>query len=220
MKKILLALLLLVPLAFAAWQAVATMAIFISLFLLITVFIVGYGLQNENMKVLAKDEFFQLIALAVMMVVLVGSDGILNAISQNAALTQGYPTIQKAAIASVQDTFDTLSNYLTTLSKTDNNIAIEASKATSCSLAGGGYSVSACGGFTMLQAPFSLAGSIAGFAIAEISAIKLLTQLAMDYAMVLLLPIGIILRTFKFSRAMKLIRNSSTMRPRPIACSA
>jgi len=200
MKKILLALLLLVPLSFAAWQTVAAAAILVSLFLLITVFMIGYGMQNEQMKVLAKDEFYQLIVLAVMIVILFGADGLLNGISQNAALTQGYPTLQKAALASLDDTFGTLSEYLKTLAETDNKIARQAAKATSCSFAGGGYSVSACGGFTMLQAPFSLAGSIAGFAIAEVSAIKMLTQIATDYGLLLLLPIGIILRTFKFSR--------------------
>ena len=200
MRKILFVLLLLFPLTFAAWQTVAAMAILVSGFLLITIFMIGYGMQNEQMKVIAKDEFYQLIALAVMIVILFGADGLLNGISQNVALTQGHPTLQEAAIASLQDIFDTLSDYLSTLASTDNKIAREAAKATSCSFAGGGYSVSACGGFTMMQAPFSLAGSIAGFAIAEVSAIKMLTQLAMDYALVLLLPLGIILRTFKFSR--------------------
>lgn len=200
MKKLLLLLLVLCPLAFAAWQSVAVMALFISITLLAAVYIVSMGTQSETLKVLAKDEFYQLIALGIMLAVLFGSDGMLNLISENSSLTQGQPTLQDAAIVSLEDTQETLGDYLDKIAKTDNKIAKEASRSTSCILAGGGYSVSACGGFTMMGTPFSLGGSVVGYAIAEIASAKMIVELAKDYALTLLLPLGIILRTFKFSR--------------------
>ncbi len=200
MRKLLFVLLVLAPLAFAAWQSVAMMALFVSITLLAAVFAVSMGIQSETLKVLAKDEFYQLIALAIMIAVLFGSDGILNLISQNSALTYSQPTLQDAAIVSLEETQETLGDYLSSISSADNKIAKEASKATSCTVAGGGYSVSACGGFTMMGTPFSLSGSIVGYAIAEISSAKTIVELAKNYALAFLLPLGIILRTFKFSR--------------------
>ncbi len=200
MKKILLVLLLLIPLAFASWQSVAAMAIIISMTLLAAVFAVGMGIENETLKALSKDEFYQLIVLALLMVILLGTDGILDAISQSSALTQGQPTIQDAAIVSLDDTYQNLSKCLNTISGTDNSIAIEASKGCSCQLTGGGYSVSACGGFPMLSTPFSMSGSIVGYAIAEVASAKKIITLTKDFALVLFLPLGIILRTFRFSR--------------------
>ncbi len=200
MKKISFALLLLVPLAFAAWQSVAATAIMISIIMLAAVFAVGFGIESEELKVLSKDELYQLIVLVLMMIALLGTDGILNVISQSSAFTRGQPTLQDAAMVSLEETHNTLAEYLGVIAATDNNIAKEASKATSCTLSGGGYTVSACGGFTMLGTPFSMSGSIVGYAIAEVAAIKHIVAVSKDYALVLLLPLGIILRTFRFSR--------------------
>jgi len=198
--KTLLFALLFVPLAFAAWQSVAAMAFMIAAILLAAVYGIAIGIQSEELKALGREEFFQLLALLIMMAVLVGTDGLLSEISKNSALTNGQPTIQDAAIVSLNDTQETLGGYLKSISDSDKSVSKEASKAKSCNLAGGGYSVSACGGFTMFNAPFSLSGSIVGYAIAEVASAKKLIELSKDFVMSLLLPIGIILRTFKFSR--------------------
>ncbi|NYZ77532.1 hypothetical protein H0O02_04445 [Candidatus Micrarchaeota archaeon] len=198
--KALLFALALMPLAFAAWQSVAAMAIMISVLILAALYAVAIGVGSEELKALSKDEFYQLLVLVLMMVVLLGTDGILNSISQNSALTQGQPTLQDAAIASLADTQQALSDDLGIIANSDRAIAKQASQADSCTLAGGGYSVSACGGFTMLGTPFSLAGSIIGYAIAEVASVKTLVDLSKQFALSLFLPIGIILRTFKFSR--------------------
>ena len=199
MKKLLLVLLL-VPVAFAAWQSVAAMAILVSVTMLAAVFAVGMGIESQMLKALSKDEFYQLIALALMIVALVSADGILNVLSQHSALTRGQPTLQDAAIVSLNETYERLDNALGKLGQSDNNLATEASRALSCTLSGGGYTVSACGGFTMLGTPFSLGGSIMGYGIAEVSAAKRLITVSKDYALALLLPLGIVLRTFRFSR--------------------
>jgi len=77
---------------------------------------------------------------------------------------------------------------------------MEASKGGSCNIIQVGYSVSACGGYSMLPTPMSMAGNIAGFAIGELSAMYRLLQISTAYALSFLLPLGIVLRTFKLTR--------------------
>lgn len=52
----------------------------------------------------------------------------------------------------------------------------------------------------MVNTPLSMAGGIVGFAIGELHSMKRLLAISTGYAMNLLLPMGILLRTFKLTR--------------------
>lgn len=200
MKRMVL-FLLLVPMAFAAWQSVAALAMGISLTILTILFMVGFGFGIDSLKMMAKEEFFQLIALGVLMVALIGTDSILNAISTNEAFIEGSATTMQETAGNILDS--SLTNMTTVMNNIgtyDMNASLEASKASQCSISGMGYTVSSCGGYTMLAAPISMAGGIAGFAIGELSAMKKLVEVSDAYALSLLLPVGIVLRTLKITR--------------------
>ncbi len=189
-----------VPLSFAAWQTTAAMAIMISAGFLGVLFMVGMGLGINELQITAKEEFFQLIALMIMMVLLVGGDSVINSISENPDLTGGAPTLQAAAIQSVDTTLGGVTALMSSIAGTDRAAAQEGSKASQCSILGMGYSVSGCGSYTMLATPLSMAGGITGFAVGELYTIKRLIQLSVGFAFPFLLPLGIVLRTFKFTR--------------------
>ncbi len=198
--KRLMVFLLLVPLAFAAWQSVAAMAMVTSAILLAAVYIVGFGLSISELQILAKEEFFQLLALMVMIAALWGGDGILNSISTNTAFTGGAPTMQNASFVILEGWSSDVKDALAGLAHMDQNISVEASKGGQCNIFGMGYSISGCGGYSMLAAPLSMAGGIVGFAMAEIAAMERLVQISIDYALNFILPLGILLRTFKMTR--------------------
>ncbi len=201
MKKIALAMLLLFSLSFAAWQSYAIGAIMIATAVLGVIFAVGIGFDLREMQILAKDEFFQLIVLALLMLLLFGTDNILNGISQNSAFTLGQPTLQDAAVASLNGTIAELSDFLADdIAGADRQIMKESSKVSSCYIVGGGYSVTACGGFSMLSTPLSMSGSLIGYAMAEAAAVKKLILVSQQISFILILPLGIILRTFRFTR--------------------
>jgi hypothetical protein len=86
------------------------------------------------------------------------------------------------------------------ISGIDKSAAVQGSKSSSCSILGMGYSVSGCGSYTMLATPLSMAGGITGFAVGELYTMKRLIQLSEQFAFPFLLPLGIVLRTFKFTR--------------------
>ncbi len=199
MKKLLI-FLLLVPMAFAAWQSVAGVAIMISLGIVAAIYMVGKGFGINELQMMGKEEMFQLIATGILVVVLVSSDGLLNAISTSDVFSEGQPTMQTNAMAMLDNTIGEMGSILSTIQNNDKNNQVEGSKSSQCSIMGTGYSVSGCGGYSMLASPMSMAGGIVGFSIGELSAVHRLIQISNEYAFSLLLPLGIVLRTIKLTR--------------------
>jgi len=202
MRKLALSLLLLCSLCFAAgpWQAYAGFAILISATMLAALYIIGTGFDVREIKFLVKDEAVQLGVLVVLMIALMASDGILNAISTSTLFAGGEDTMQDAAVASLNNTINDLSSYLLEVQQADKAMSKESSRTSSCVLSGGGHSVSACGGYSMLATPLSMSGSILGYAIAQAAAVQKLVEIAQEFVFILILPLGIVLRTFKFTR--------------------
>jgi hypothetical protein len=199
--RAILILLLFMPLAFAAWQSVAAMAIIASVGLLALIYMIGMGFGVNELQMVAKEELFQILAVVLLVAVLIGGDSLLNEISTNPAFTTSTSdTLQEAARESIDNTIADASLILDDVEAHDRSAAIEGSKASSCSILGMGYSVSGCGSYSMLAAPLSMAGGIAGFAIGELHTMKRLILISERFALPFLLPVGILLRTFKITR--------------------
>lgn len=198
MKKIFFILLLLLSTAFAGWESTAFLAIITSLMILILLFMIAHAFQVRTFKMMVKDEFYQLMVLVLMIVLFFGSNNLIDVLSKGFSPTTD--SLQDAAIKKLSSTLTTVKSDYNTLRSADAEVGAEASKGLSCSIMSVGYFVSGCGGFTMLQTPFSLAGSIMGFAIGELSAMIHLLKISKAYALTIILPFGIILRTFKVTR--------------------
>jgi hypothetical protein len=199
MKKLLLVLVLM-PLAFSAWEPVAAMGIVLSAAILGLLYAVGFGFGINELQLTAKEEFFQLIALMVMMVTLVGANGFIDSISTNAAFAQGSTNLQEAAKTIIDSNKADLISKFRNIESLDLGASKEGSKAGQCNIMGIGYSISGCGGYSMLATPLSMSGGIMGFAITELSAMHKLLDVSSTYALNFILPLGIILRTFKITR--------------------
>ncbi|MBN1170413.1 hypothetical protein JXA56_05280 [Candidatus Micrarchaeota archaeon] len=201
--KLALLILLLMPLAFA-WQGLAVAAMTTSVIILALIYMVGFGFGVNELQMMAKEEMFQIIAVAVLIVALTGTDGILNAISTSDAFieTPGDTgaTMQSTAKDIAVRWRGEITGLFTDIRNLDIASSREGSKGSQCNIAGMGYSVSGCGGYSMLATPLSMAGGIVGFAIGELSAIERLILVSETYALAFLLPFGIVLRTLKFTR--------------------
>jgi hypothetical protein len=198
---LMLAVFALMPLAFAAWQGTAGMALAASFGLLGAIYAVGVAFGIGELQMTAKEELFQLIAMGIMAAMLVGGDTVINAISTNEAFTgSDADTLQEAARNSIDETLTNVTTIMDSISGIDKSVAVQGSKSSSCSILGMGYSVSGCGSYTMLATPLSMAGGITGFAVGELYTMKRLIQLSEQFAFPFLLPLGIVLRTFKFTR--------------------
>ncbi len=198
--KMLLMVLFLLPLSFAAWQSLAAVALVASFALLALLFMIGKGFGINELQMMAKEEIYQVIAVGLLVVILLGADGLLNAISVDPTFKGEEATMQNAALLSISNTQDQLSSYFNGVIALDNKVAQESAKGFNCNIMQVGYSISGCGGFSMLSPPLSMAGSILGFAIGELAAIAKLIEISSTYSLALLLPAGILLRTFKVTR--------------------
>ncbi len=197
--RMLLLLLLIVPAAFAAWQGVAAVAIVTSVAVLGVLYMVGTGLGANELQVVAKEELFQVIAVLLMVVLLTGTDSMLNYVS-GIFVSPTAASLQEAALDSIDDNLNKVQGVMSTVADYDKNVAVQGSKASSCSILGMGYSVSGCGSYTMLATPLSMAGGITGFAIGELFTMKRLIQLSQEFSLNFILPLGIVLRTLKLTR--------------------
>jgi hypothetical protein len=208
MKKILplVFALALVSLSFAAplWETYAAVAVTAAAALLGVVYAIGTGFGINELQMMAKEEFFQLIALGVMVAVFVGANSLIDGISTNPLFTtQTTPPatdLQQAAIATLNSNIADTSTVLGYIATMDQEVSENASASTQCTAVGVGYSVSTCGGYNLLATPISMAGGIAGFALGEQAAMMQLIQVSSEYSLLLLLPLGILLRTFRFTR--------------------
>jgi hypothetical protein len=197
--KRLLFLLLLMPVVFAAsWQEIAAISIMISVSLLAVVFMIGMGFGVNELQMMAKEEFFQVIVVALMVAVLMGSDGFLNSMSQSLSPTSD--TIQNVSLEVLDENIEDVRELFRGVAITDLKISREASKSSQCNIQQLGYSVSSCGGYSLVAPALATGGGIIGFALGELSSMHRLIELADAYALGLLLPVGILLRTFKVTR--------------------
>ncbi len=188
----------------SGWEGIAIIAVTTSAAILGLMYGLGIASGSNEIQMMAKEELYQLVATGILIALLLGSNGLLDGISKGLAKDQSSQNIQLLSMSIIDDTLkapgygvETIYNAV----KTDGQqVEIEGSKMLSCSVVGVGYSVSACGGYSMLAAPFSMGGSIVGFTIGELYSMKRLIAIVSSYAMTLLLPIGILLRTFKATR--------------------
>ena len=202
-KKTLMVLFFLMCLSHAAsppWHGTAALAVTISVIFLALLYAIGTGFGINTLQILAKEEFYQVLVLIVLIAALTGTDSIFNTISQTEELSGTDATMQDAAVASIKGSLSDMRSAMDSISEIDNNIAKEASKGLQCTILGIGYSVSGCGGFAMLASPFSLVGSVLGFASGTLYGALRLIEISQAYSLVMLFPLGIILRTFRVTR--------------------
>lgn len=205
MKKttLLILTLLLTNLTFAGWEATAGLALMTSVAILGITYMLGIGFNIAELIAVSKEELFQVIALGVIIALFFGANGLINAISTNPSLVgqaSGATTLQQAAKIQLTNAINGVSSNFNVIAQSDQKVSKEASEAASCNVMGTGFTVSYCGGFSMIASPLSMSGSAIGFAIGELSAMKRLIEIAEIFALPLLLPAGIILRTLKLTR--------------------
>jgi hypothetical protein len=195
------------PTTFAAggWEGTAALAIAASAGFLGVAYAAGIGFGVNELQIMAKEEFYQLAATGLLVVLLVGGNNLLdwgsNALGSESANLQALANNTINLILSdPSDDVDGLEEMYQNVTGYDNKLAKESSKTTSCNVLSIGYSVSACGGFSMLNAPVSMSGGILGFAIGELYSMKRLIAISTTYSLSMILPFGILLRTFKATR--------------------
>ncbi|MFH1520513.1 MAG: hypothetical protein ABID61_02620 [Candidatus Micrarchaeota archaeon] len=204
MKKstlfIFLACLLLIGQSFAAgWQLLAGAAIITSLCAIVVIYMFGEGFGIQEVKFLAKEEIYQLIITTVMVVGFIGfmqgADDISKSFSDGKSAN-----LQILADQKINASFTSLVSTTENIRDQARKIALESSKNSYCNIMGAGMTMNGCGAYRVLLPSISLASMTLTMGLGELHALRMLLLMGTKYAFTLLLPFGIFLRTFKFTR--------------------
>ncbi|MFH1221830.1 MAG: hypothetical protein V1492_01960 [Candidatus Micrarchaeota archaeon] len=186
---ILLAVILLSSLSFAAgsWMTTAAIAIVAAVVFIAILYAVGMGFGIQELQITAKDEVYQIAFLIVMLSVFAGL-----------TVTVG-DTLQSDAKAKISTDITMLQAYFTKLTELEK-VSIEGSKTLSCNIMMITVTMSGCGGYSALSPAVTTTETVVSIGIVELNTLKTLLSIS-DVALTIIMPIGIILRTFKITRA-------------------
>lgn len=196
--RAIIALLLLTGLAFAtppAWQGLAVAALMASLMIVAVLYVLSIAFSLNDLKFLATEEFYQLIVTVFMIAFLFSVEAFLNSLFSSIA-----PNLQDAGLAKIDGALQTQIAVFGDVKDFLVHIVPESTKSAYCGLSGAGFSVAPCGAFSALIPPGTLSLQALSLSIAELSSLKTLAGFAKYYSFTMLLPVGILLRTLRFTR--------------------
>ncbi len=179
------------------WIPAATVALVISTAVLVLVYMVGFGFNVEELKVLGTEELYQIIVTAFMVAMLFGIDSSLNGIAASFGLTG---TFQEVALEKTNNVLLQHQLVFSNLKTFSIELGEESSKSLYCAWQGVGYNAAACSSFRALAPAVSLSMQALSVAVAELQSLQTLISFAHAYSFTLLLPAGILLRTIRLTR--------------------
>ncbi|MEW6528493.1 MAG: hypothetical protein AB1391_01245 [Candidatus Micrarchaeota archaeon] len=171
----------------SGWQELSVIAITISIMILGLIFAAGHIIDSNEMKFLAKDELVQIVATALMLASIAAFATFLSSISADASL-------------SIDNSLQTISSMNNILGGAAETVGKEGSRSIWCSFSAVSFGTSACTGYRMLSPSLSIGFQLTGTALAELNAFKFLMDSSNTWIINLFLPLGIFLRTFKYTR--------------------
>jgi len=186
------------------WQTLSVVGLLISILAVALIYMIGTAMEDENLKMLARDELFQIFATAIILAIAVSviyslnSNTILSALSTAVGGTSGV--LQTDANTVTEKNLAILKGFSGNLTGLISNVGEQASKSGYCSYLGIGYSVALCGGYNAARGALSNALTSVSLAIADMQAQLVILELANNYMVFYLLPLGIFLRSFRPTR--------------------
>ena len=192
--------LFLLSLSFAAtgWIAPTVVALIAAVTLLAILFMFGYALHNDEIKMVSKEELYQLVTIAIIIGSLVGITEALDSISSNiSGENLSFPAL---ALSYVNDDAAVVEAGYNNIVSFSSKVGLESSKSLSCSYLSLFTGFSACGSYSTLLGTFSLVFQGMGIALAEWGSMKFLLGFAETQAFGMLIPFGLFLRVFRFTR--------------------
>ncbi|MEM2962978.1 MAG: hypothetical protein QXN01_00575 [Candidatus Anstonellales archaeon] len=187
------------------WLPLVLIAFLISASLISLLYMGSSVFNITELKTYTKDELTQLIFTALILASLTSmayylDASLLPAFKSLAGGAEVEGTFYDYAFATLEDVKsnyeDLLSNYLEISKKSGQ----EGSKSGYCSILGVGYSIITCSAINAMRPSITHATTSLSLAVTDFQAIFLIMSFAKNYAFSILLPIGIFLRTFNFTR--------------------
>jgi|GEM_PF-6693197 len=186
-------LLLFMTVTFAGdWQSITFLSLSLSGFIVAIMYALGFALQNQELSVLAKQEFIQLLVAAIGVLSLLNLTTGIDAVLGTDSWSKAHTTLTNL--------YNDLSNVLQNLKSKVDDAALQSSKSITCSYGSFMVSISNCGSFYYLLLPLQQAITAVSVAMVEVSALSLLLNMGQGIMFSVFLPMGFFLRTFQITR--------------------
>ncbi len=199
MKKtslLLIALFCLSAVSAATWQTTALIGVLAVVFLAVFFYMLGTITGAQSLKIIAKEELMQVLLAGI----LIAAFTDLSSALSNMLSLPGGTSVKTTAEHFVNNVKNELTNTFAQLKSTTDDLGKEGSKSITCSLVGFVYSVSNCGGFYYLSAPFVTAYRLIAVGIVEINVLSKLLEVASSNALSVIMPLGLLLLPFQVTR--------------------
>lgn len=185
------------------WSSFAIVGLLIAVSAVALIYMVGIAIASEPMKMLARDELVQIFATALFLglifsfVTSLNSPTILDALA--GAVGEPGDDLHDRAEGITEDNLAILTDFSEKMNKLILVVGEESSKSGYCSFEGAGFTIATCGSLNSVRGVLSNAYTSINLAIASMQSQLMLLKLS-NGMISILLPLGIFLRSFKFTR--------------------
>ncbi|GEM_PF-2816155 len=186
------------------WEMLAFQALMASVIIIAIIYMLGTALGIEQLKAIAGDELYQILATALLIAGIVALLYFADHSFKDIGAVLGAP----ASATSLQDAATGLLEanlaYTKQVSGAARQLTIAigevSTRSAYCSLLGVGYSISSCTAINSLRSPLSQLYTALTIAILDFQSEILLLRLGSGFFATVLLPIGVFFRAFRITR--------------------
>ncbi len=196
---ILISFLFLTNIIFAGWLELTAQALLLSFMILALMYMIAIGFTINELKFLAQEEFWQLIVTVVMVALLYSTHTFFDSLFASPEFGANGG-VQKASIKISQDIISKLDLIFENVKDQADDAGRESSISVFCSFMGTSVYVAACGSYRAITPIYSTSYQVLSIALMEEKSLEILLTIGSKYAFTIFLPLGIFLRTFKFTR--------------------
>src|SRR3989338_7391334 len=185
--------------------AFSAAAMLLAFALLALAYMASYVFDQPHLRAIILDEVVHLLATAVVLISLVSLATALDTVYipglLGAAGGEVGGTLGMQAENALWEISSDISAAFNSFKGLNENLGVAASRSVYCTYLGAGYSLVACSTLNMLRGTTVQAMIVLGSALSDISIEQLLLKLSQLYAFTILMPAGLFLHAFKFTRA-------------------
>ncbi|MBM3229877.1 hypothetical protein FJZ26_05575 [Candidatus Parvarchaeota archaeon] len=166
------------------------------------IYIAGNAMNSVELKTYAHDELYQVIMSGILVVLFLAflsflDTGLAPGLSQ---ATGGTSSLMVSAINVTDVAVTDMKGYLKGFEGLVTAVGREGSRSAYCSFLGLGMTVVSCSALNSMRGSLTMGLNAISFALADLYAQKWILQIANTTLVSVFLPLGILLRTLKFSR--------------------
>jgi len=182
------------------------LALLIPIFIVAIGYMASYAFNTPSLRAVLQDELLQILATGAIALTLVGTQMVVDeyvvaTLQASGAAGSNINGVMDAAAAKLSALGAGAGSALQKMQDVSMELGKQASKGVFCNFLGVGFSLSNCSPFNAYRGSLTAAAFTTTVALSDTYAQSYLLSLARAYGFTVLIPLGLLLRCFKLSRA-------------------